>query len=51
LYELGVLVPDRDAEGAEMLETFTRANAEKRPFTALVTLTLTLTLEWNLTCS
>jgi len=47
LYELGVLVSDRDAEGAEMLETFTRANAEKRPFTALVT----LTMEWNLTFS
>lgn len=46
LLELGVLVTDRDAERAEILETFARANAEKNPFTALVT----LTLECNLAC-
>ncbi len=41
-----VLVTDRDLERQEMLENFERANATKRPFTALVT----LTLECNLAC-
>ena len=46
LLRLKVLVPNRAMEKAEMLETFTRANRQKRPFTALVT----LTLECNLAC-
>jgi len=46
LVELGVMVSDRDVERSEILETFNRANARKRPFTALVT----LTLECNLAC-
>jgi len=46
LIELGVLVPDRDVERDEILETFNHANARKRPFTTLVT----LTLECNLAC-
>jgi uncharacterized protein len=46
LLRLKVLVPDRDVEREEMLETFNRANRMKRSFTALVT----LTLECNLAC-
>lgn len=41
-----VLVNDRNLERQELLETFQQANAMKRPFTALVT----LTLECNLAC-
>ena len=47
LLRLKVLVPDRAAEREELLDTFNRANRMKRPFTALVT----LTLECNLACS
>jgi uncharacterized protein len=46
LLRLKILVPDRAAEREELLETFNRANRMKRPFTALVT----LTLECNLAC-
>jgi uncharacterized protein len=46
LVRLKVLVPDRVSERRELLETFDRANRMKRPFTALVT----LTLECNLAC-
>lgn len=46
LREVGVLVTDRDRERSEMLDNFQQANAMKRPFTALVT----LTLECNLAC-
>ncbi len=41
-----VLVRDRDLERQELLDNFQQANAMKRPFTALVT----LTLECNLAC-
>ena len=46
LVKMGVLVYDRGAERAEVLETFVRNNKMKRPFTVLVT----LTLECNLSC-
>lgn len=46
LSRLGVLVPDRTAEREEMRTIFDTANKEKRPFSALVT----LTLECNLAC-
>lgn len=46
LSRLGVLVPDRAAEREEMRTIFDTANGEKRPFSALVT----LTLECNLAC-
>lgn len=46
LTRLGVLVPDRAAEQEEMRNIFDTVNSEKRPFTALVT----LTLECNLAC-
>ncbi len=46
LLRLGVLVPSRQTEREEMLNTFVHANAQKRPFSLLVT----LTLECNLAC-
>src|SRR5690242_13287849 len=46
LTRLGVLVPDAAAEQEEMRTIFDTVNSEKRPFTALVT----LTLECNLAC-
>lgn len=46
LARLGVLVPDRNAEREEMRTIFDSVNSGKRPFTALVT----LTLECNLAC-
>ena len=46
LCRLGVLVPDRNAEQEEMRAIFDKVNREKRPFNALVT----LTLECNLAC-
>ncbi|MHB8056704.1 MAG: geopeptide radical SAM maturase [Desulfuromonadaceae bacterium] len=47
LQRLKVMVPDRSVERKELLDTFNRANRMKRPFTALIT----LTLECNLACS
>lgn len=46
LLRLGVLVPDREAEKQEMLDTFVRINRESRHLAVLVT----LTLECNLAC-
>jgi uncharacterized protein len=46
LFRLKVLVHDRAAEREDVLDSFNRANRMKRPFTALVT----LTLECNLAC-
>jgi len=46
LLRLGVLVPDREAEQREVLDTFNRINAESKHLAVLVT----LTLECNLAC-